>query len=191
MVTGVRVYWFPFDDSATYQYELMRTANPMEDPESVDTILHQIPGPNWDAKTNRFFYDDINGSLSNYYNVLSVTDTNIALGQTGLFTPGGSQGVPIRTMIPVDHNYGGIDALKVIEPGGGPIPYVDILIFKSIDYANGLRDVPIGRTQTNETGRWKSAVMVPPGFDYTLVFSKTSEWGPDEFTITVSPVPNV
>jgi hypothetical protein len=188
MANGVRIYWQPSLDASVSKYEIYRAATSADDPVPLIDIDHLIPSLNWDAKSQRFFFDDISGTLKNYYQVVAVTSDGIILGDSGLFTPASPQ-VALKTIVPLDHNYGGIDNYQVISPGGASLAYVSILVYKAIDYAMGRRNVVVGQTESDTQGRWKSPIYVTPGLDYTIVFEKTSEWGPNAVNVTVPPIP--
>jgi hypothetical protein len=87
----------------------------------------------------------------------------------------------------VDHNHGGQDALAYWRTPQGPgIAGATVLAFRKADYDVGDRSARylVGRTTTDQAGRWRQALELPPGA-YVLVFAKPGDAGPDTTIIMV------
>jgi hypothetical protein len=87
----------------------------------------------------------------------------------------------------VDHDYGGTDALRVLEPGTeASIGGVDIQAFLTEDYAAGRRSAAHrkGRTSSKADGRWQNPISLDQD-DYTLVFSKAGLYSTRTVSLTV------
>lgn len=69
--------------------------------------------------------------------------------------------------IPVNHNTGGVDALRVMVSGVA-VDECTILAYLTSEYSTGLRKVR-GRSITGEDGRWVRDMMLNAG-SYTLTF---------------------
>jgi hypothetical protein len=89
--------------------------------------------------------------------------------------------------IPVDHNYGGADNLRVLDPGGAAIQGASITAYLSAEYDAGNRGSSFirGRSSTDANGRWRSAMSLFPA-DYTLITVKPGYTLPTTTLLTVS-----
>jgi len=89
--------------------------------------------------------------------------------------------------IQVDHNYGGTDTLTYRTSGGAGIDNATVRCYLTSDYNNGNtgRSYLQGETMTDVNGRWQSAFFLDPA-DYTLIFFRQYQFGPDRVDITVS-----
>lgn len=148
-------------------------------------IPNEIPGPNWDASTERFFFDDAAGTDTSVYRVKALGPVNEVLADSGPFQPDVAVTALLSTRAKVDHNYGGIDALQFVTPSGAAIPDAEIRIFKQPDFVAGLRDVPLFIVQTRADGRWVRPVYLEAGMNYVLLFDKAAAYSSDPVTITV------
>jgi hypothetical protein len=87
----------------------------------------------------------------------------------------------------VDHDYGGTDALQILETGGSPLNDAFIYAYKSEDYVAGRTDRPRyakGQSQTDATGRWVFPMWLDPG-TYNLVIVATGHI-PSHVALTVT-----
>lgn len=89
--------------------------------------------------------------------------------------------------ISVDHDYGGDDALAYIIDGGHPVDNARIHAFLKTDYDAEHRTSAyvVAEARTDANGRWLAPMRLDPG-EYTLVFFKQGEYGPDTQEITVT-----
>lgn len=89
--------------------------------------------------------------------------------------------------VPVDHDYGGADALTFQTPAGLGIAGAVVTVYGRADYLAGRRgaDFVVARARTGAGGRWAAPVMLEPGA-YTLVFAKGAEYVPAVADLTVS-----
>jgi len=87
--------------------------------------------------------------------------------------------------IKLDHNYGLSDNYRYMTPGGSPIENAQVRVYYSSDYNASNLDNPVGVTMTKPDGRWFNAILVIPGFEFTISFFKPGEFGPDVTTIIV------
>jgi hypothetical protein len=78
----------------------------------------------------------------------------------------------------VDHNTGGVDALRVVDANGDGIAGVRVLA-----YVTG-ESVPEAETVTLQDGRWASPLQLSGGVEYTVRFSKA---GKSQGEATVTP----
>jgi len=86
--------------------------------------------------------------------------------------------------IQVNENTGGIDNLRYVDPNGNSIAGAVISVWAEDEYGQ-TGTAPRGITQTDADGRWVSAVGVPAGGSYRIVFHKPSFFGPDVATVVV------
>lgn len=91
-------------------------------------------------------------------------------------------------IVPVDHDYGGLDELAYVLASGCGIAGADVHIFTKAAFdANGVnipRNLAVGATTTRVNGRWSRSIKLNPG-DYVILFEKTGEYGPDTKAVTV------
>lgn len=75
--------------------------------------------------------------------------------------------------VQVDHNYGGIDVLRITTAAGAGIDNVTIRAYLTSDYVAGQRsaDYIVASTRTSSDGRWVNPILLDPD-DYTLVIFK-------------------
>lgn len=85
--------------------------------------------------------------------------------------------------IAIDQNYGSLDALRYMTPGGSCIDGAQIRVYLKSDYDARKLNCPVGITITKADGRWKDPVLVVPGFTYTVRFEKPNYFGPDTVDI--------
>ncbi len=119
-----------------------------------------------------------------------VTDTAIAI-ETILAdnTPVLSSDLTGNGTIPVDHNYGGTDELRVVTDTGAGISDATITAYLADDYNAGNRTVNFirGRTTTSLNGRWRSPLMLEAD-SYILLIAKPSEYATAVRALEVSNV---
>jgi hypothetical protein len=73
--------------------------------------------------------------------------------------------------INVDHNYGGVDQLRVFEfDGTTPADNAEIRAYVSSDYDNGTVDPAPPITYTGSDGRWVNPLMLDADEYYLAVF---------------------
>lgn len=103
--------------------------------------------------------------------------------------PGEPSNLPLAGSgsIQIDHNYGGPDALTYQVADGCAVLGATILAFRRTDYEAGLRtpNYAVASTSTTAQGRWVYGLCLDPG-DYTLVYEKVGEYGPDVVPVTVT-----
>jgi len=89
--------------------------------------------------------------------------------------------------IPVDHDYGGTDTLRIVDPDGAGIQDATITGYLADDYNAGNRTVNYvrGRTTTSVSGRWRSPLSLDAG-SYVLVIAKPPEYLTVVQALTVS-----
>jgi hypothetical protein len=87
---------------------------------------------------------------------------------------------------PVDHNYGSIDNLRVVDPLGAGIQDVTISAYLEADYDAGNYGPGFlkGRTTTGVDGRWRNPIALDPA-SYVLVLSKPGVLETEAVTFTV------
>lgn len=73
--------------------------------------------------------------------------------------------------VPVDHDYGGTDELRVVQDGAG-VDGVAIRAYLAAEYEAGVRVVR-GNAVTGSDGRWVQPMMLDAD-EYALVFSRPS-----------------
>lgn len=89
--------------------------------------------------------------------------------------------------IPVNHNYGGTDNLRVLDPAGNGVDNVLIYAYLAEDYNAGRRTMNyvVARSITTADGRWERDMYLDAGV-YVLVFFKQGYYGPKAVQITVA-----
>jgi hypothetical protein len=87
----------------------------------------------------------------------------------------------------IDEDTGGTDVLRYVDSEGAGIPAAYILAYLKTDYdAGNLSNEYIqGAARTEFDGRWLAPIYLAGGYTYTLVFTKTGEFGPDTVEVTI------
>lgn len=188
-MTGVRITWQADTDEDSKYYDVWRKLPS----ETALTFLVRVDATktaaNWKASKSEYFYDDLTGTRDSTYQVLFITADEISTGGTPLFRPMDATGTPqVISRIPLNHDYGSEDAYKAIAPGGAPVSYAQILVFKKIDWDGGNKSLPVGITETNTEGRWRDTIYVEPGLDYVIQFFKPQAFGPTTVVVSIPPV---
>ena len=86
----------------------------------------------------------------------------------------------------INHDTGGADTLRYVDSGDNGIDNAFILAYLKTDYdlGNTSSSYIKGSAKTLPDGRWFAPIYVVSG-TYILVFTKTSEFGPDTAEVTV------
>ena len=180
-----RVYFLPPQYATPTRYEISVALTATSVWNIYGYIPHEIPGPNWEEATQRFFFDNASGTDSTVYRVKALGPVDEVLADTGPFQPDVAVAAQLAARAKVDHNYGGIDALQFVTESGAAIPEAQIRIFRRPDFDAGRRDVPLFIVETRIDGRWKRPVYLEPGMSYTLLFDKPSAFSSDPVVIVV------
>lgn len=90
------------------------------------------------------------------------------------------------TTVRVDHHYGGRDNLTYITTAREGVQGATVLAYRSSDYneGNDSEQYIVGRSMTDEDGRWLNPMLLPPG-RYVICFTKPGEYGPDIVDLVV------
>jgi hypothetical protein len=74
--------------------------------------------------------------------------------------------------IPVDHDFGGDDALRFESAPGVGIGNAEVRAYRRVDYDMGLHSSQyvVAWTTTGDDGRWRSPLMLDPG-DYAILMA--------------------
>lgn len=185
MSVGIRLYWQPPVDDDVARYEIYASADKDSPPLQIATVAHVVPGPNYQTKAARFFYDDLTGTPDTWYQILAVATSGVCLSDSGLFQPEGPFGGSTAARVAVDHNYPEPDNLRFVTQAGVGIPDADIRVYFQADYEGGKRETPLYVVKTREDGRWDRPLLLEPGLTYVLLFVKTSAFASDPITLMV------
>lgn len=90
-----------------------------------------------------------------------------------------------RTRVLLTADYGGVDALRLLNDRGDPVEGATIMVFTKADYDAGELDSPLGVTTTRGDGRWTDAVPVNAGITYTILYHKAYSIGPVSTEVVV------
>lgn len=200
-----RVYWNPALDPSAQLYTLFSASSPAklaQNPADLDSsllLLSYVPGAlmllarvpaartdaNFEATTGRYFYDDVAGTPDTVYSVQGLGSRDSVLSETGVFQIARVQTADLVTRVKVDHNYGGIDALRVLTLSGAPIPDTVIRAYTKPDFDAGRTDLALLVGSTDFDGRWLAPFFLTPGMTYVLVFENYGLYGPNKFEIIV------
>lgn len=113
-----------------------------------------------------------------------------AIGETKLDTEALAEAVLQASLgtgpVIVDHDYGGADALQVVDDSGASVPGAVITAYLSTDYAAGNRSAAFvrGQTTTDANGRWKSPLALEAE-TYVLVITKPLGYVASTVTVVV------
>ena len=110
--------------------------------------------------------------------IIEWSPLDLNLGGTSQTEP------PVFTnTVQLDEDYGAVDALRYMTPGGSPIENAQIRVYYKADYDAGALSSPVGLSQTNAYGRWANPILVLPGYSYAIQFFKPNDFGPDKVEV--------
>lgn len=128
--------------------------------------------------------------------IFNVLETNkfseyIKVGGTTVITVKNSEVIndSFISKVDINHDFERPDTLTYVAPGGTPISGATVKVYKKSSYDAGLLNNPIGITETDANGRWKTAISVEAGETYYVVFQKIDpdqSYGPDKVEIIVN-----
>jgi len=84
----------------------------------------------------------------------------------------------------VDHNYPGIDDMRVINAQADPIEGAAIRIFELTAFQAGDVDTWVGETLTDVNGEWIDPIYLDDAKSWVVHFQKLTEYGPEHVEIT-------
>ena len=182
------VRWLPVTTPNIIGYEILYTDNGRDSEYSVlATVMHVIPGPNWDAAASVFYYNE-SAPDHRYYQIRTLD----SLGNRGAHeVPTPFKGnntptvAPVLSHAPIDQDYGGPRALTYVTPDGDNIADATVRVYAKEDYDAGTLNKVTGITKTKADGTWVDPITVFPGRTYVIVFQKTNAFGPDTTEIIV------
>jgi hypothetical protein len=182
-----QIKWRPSTSPNVIAYEIIYSDTGRDGPYTTLTqVLHQLPGPNWNA-AGYFYYND-QEIIYRYYRI-RVLDRygNIAEDEAPTPFKAGNDPVEAPTLhfVALTENTGGTNNLQYVTTGGTPVNAADIRVYKKIDYDLRNLSAAVGTTITTAAGTWLTPIFVEPGHTYTVVFHKTNEYGPDTLEVTV------
>ena len=91
---------------------------------------------------------------------------------------------PLPNTIAVDHNTGGPDALRVLDPGNNPVANLEFTAFLTPDFnQHGEAAAAKGQSITDKDGRWKYPIRLPKATAITL-YGKDAGFEPLRIDIT-------
>ena len=182
---GIKVSWHPSTETDIASYIVERADNITGAPFNfLVQITHTIPGPNYDAGTNTFFYLDATGDTTKFYRLISVDVVSQQSIPSTPFQAHSTTPVPPNN-VKVDHNYPTPGNLRYQTSGGLPIEAAYVRIYKKSEFDLGNTATPLAITMTNAQGNWVNPVSLTTGFTYVVQFAKESLYGPDKTEIVV------
>ncbi len=95
---------------------------------------------------------------------------------------GGSTGNGIT---PVNHDTGGVDALRYLTSTGIPVDNGSIVAYLKSSYDAGNLSAPVGSIMTRSDGRWQNPLLLDHGVTYTLLCYKQGVY--QATTVEVTP----
>lgn len=181
---SIRIAWPASPESDIASYALERAAAVSGPYLPLATVLHQVPGPYWDAGVGQFFYNDADGVETHYYRLVAVDAAGNRSQPSLPFQPAASQpAIPVQ--VRVDHNYPVPANLRYQTLGGIPIEGAVVRLFRKADFDAGRTETPVAITLTNAKGEWMSPVFLTGGYTYVVQVQKEGQYGPDRVEIVV------
>jgi hypothetical protein len=186
---SVKITWLPNTEADMKEYDVRRAPDDNGQPGTwadLVSIAHDLLGPNYDSATNRFFYDDVTGSLTHWYSIRAEdTDGNVS-GWGNPFQPSESTTPPpFPNTVVLNEDYGVENQLQYKDPDGTPIEGAQVRVYKKADYDLENFTSVVGVTTTDANGEWVNPVTVEAGFTYTVQFYKPGAFGPDTEEVVV------
>ena len=140
-------------------------------------------------KAGAYFFGGTTGWVNDIGTILTNVDL-IKTDTTDIIADIAALGGNVFTgqgAVMVNHNYGGSNALQVIDENSAPLDGAKILIYLKSDYDAGLRTASYvkGFSQTLVTGLWEWNIHLDPATYYAIVSKDGYEQiVPKEFTVT-------
>lgn len=177
----------PYSDTTTFLFGGRTLAAPRARLTSdADAVLAASVSAGWQTFPGNV-YTFTYAFPDNWRGTVEVLDNTTATGVGAGVNPPVAGGGPFTgdgdTL--VDHNTGGADALRVVDPLGVAVDNAEILAYRRADYDSGiytLRD----RSITRSDGRWARPCSLNPAVQYTLLVRKTGSIA--SATINVTPI---
>jgi hypothetical protein len=186
---SVTIFWKPNTEADIASYDIQRAPDVSGAPGTFTdlvSIAHDLGGPNYDAGTNRFFFVDGTGTLSNWYRLRSVDADGNKSQYSNPFQPSTSSAPPPFTnQVALNHDFGGVDELQYVDTNSQPIASAQVRVFKKADFDLNQGIPPLATTQTDSNGRWNNTIFVEAGFTFVIQFFKQSAFGPDNKEVVV------
>lgn len=184
-----RIRWLPATTPRVAAYQLLSSdAGPDAAFDPLTPLIANIQaGSNWDADEFVFFYDDVDAPFR-LYRLVAVDSSGTPFETPGQ-PPFGAGNDPVYAPVPetfaLDHNAGGEDQLRYVDPNGEPIAEATIRVYTKDDWDARAYSRVAGLVKTGADGRWLSPVFVPPGYTYVVQFQLPNVWGPDTIEVVV------
>ena len=183
-----RIKWLAVTTPNVVAYQILKSDTGISgEYTTLTTVLHQIPGANYDSDNGYFFYDD--GDIPYRYYRLRTLDAFGAVAEDTAPIPFQAGNDPIQApalhFIALNENTQGANTYGYVSAGGTPIGGATVRVYKKIDWDTNNTTRVVGSTVTLATGGWATPVFVEPGETYTIVYNKVNEYGPDTAEVTV------
>jgi hypothetical protein len=184
-----RISWLAATTPRVAAYQLLYSdagADAAFDP-LTPLIANIQAGPNWDPSESCFFYDDADHPFR-LYRLVAVDSFGTQFETAGQppFSAGNDPvRAPVPETFPIDHNTGGVDALRYVTPNGDPIENATIRVYDKAKWDAKLYAQVVGLVKTDADGRWLQPVLVPPGTTYVIQAQLPGTWGPNLVEVVV------
>ena len=181
---SVRISWAPSSHPYIASYDIYKGTSSSGPFTFLVNVAHSLAGANYDPVAGFFFYDDIAGTLANWYTLTSIDQSANRSVASAPFEPASL--IPAFTnTVKVDHNYGSPGALRYQTAAGAPIEQALIRVYLKANYDQGETDQPLAVTATNAAGNWVTSVNLTTGYTYTIVFAREGLYGPNRVDVVV------
>lgn len=178
-----RIRWLPATTPRVAAYQLLYSDTGADAAFGPLTplIANIQAGGNWDAGEGVFFYDDVDMPFR-LYRLVACDSSGTAFETAGQapFSAGNDPvKAPVPETFPLDHNTGGVDALRYVDPNGLPIADATVRVYTREHWDARHFSQVAGLVKTDAEGRWTSPIFVPPGTTYVIQVQYPGVWGPD------------
>lgn len=166
-------------ESATYGLAALKTLiDAIDTSTELAARFTEIKGATWSNET----LESIKAAIDLIDTATGITAEDVWTYVTRNLTP---PVVDISDLPGINHDTGGTDILRYMYSGSG-IGNAYILAYLKTDYDAGNTSSSYikGAARTTADGRWYAPIYVVSG-TYTIVFTKTGEYGPDTVEVTV------
>lgn len=151
-------------------------------------VINAPIGPNYDPATSTYFYNDASDIAYRLYRLRTVDANGTVFDDTTAapFSAGNNPYIiPVANVTPIDHNYGGANALQYVTQDGLPIENATVRLYTKYDWDLRQYSKVVGLTKTNAMGGWVSPILVEPGNTFVVQYHLPNVYGPDTVEITV------
>lgn len=177
------IKWLPNTEGDIASYRVERGSASTGPFSALITVTHDLGGAAYDG--THFFYNDTTGTNAHWYRLVSIDDGANESPPTAAFKPAAAPPAPPAETVALTHDYGGVDAYKIIDTNGAPVNEAQIRVYTKAAYDANDLSAPVGTTSTDPNGKWQNTITVSPATTYTIYVVKPAIFQANTVEVTV------